>query len=77
MMWSLLINIHIWIYDGNDAPVSADYNWIQSHDVDANMTSAPDGGNVFFTQIGSMYDAKSSANVVDADASISYFNGVL
>lgn len=61
---------------GNDAPVSADYNWIQSHDVDANMTSAPDGGNVFFTQIGSMYDAKSSANVVDADASISYFNGV-
>ncbi|MFR5149959.1 MAG: hypothetical protein ACLTER_10820 [Ruminococcus sp.] len=45
---------------GNDAPVSADYNWIQSHDVDANMTSAPDGGNVFFTQIGSMYDAKSS-----------------
>ena len=41
---------------GNDAPVSADYNWIQSHDVDANMTSAPDGGNVFFTQIGSMYD---------------------
>lgn len=61
---------------GNDAPVSADYNWIQSHDVDAKMTSAPDGGNVFFTQIGSMYDAKSSANVVDADASISYFNGV-
>lgn len=61
---------------GNEAPVSADYNWIQSHDVDANMTSAPDGGNVFFTQIGSMYDAKSSANVVDADASISYFNGV-
>lgn len=61
---------------GNDAPVSADYNWIQSHDVDANMTSAPDGGNVFFTQIGSMYDSKSSANVVDADASISYFNGV-
>lgn len=61
---------------GNDAPVSADYNWIQSHDVDANMTSAPDGGNVFFTQIGSMYDAKSSANVVDVDASISYFNGV-
>lgn len=61
---------------GNDAPVSADYNWIQSHDVDANMTSASDGGNVFFTQIGSMYDAKSSANVVDADASISYFNGV-
>lgn len=61
---------------GNDAPVSADYNWIQSHDVDANMTSAPDGGNVFFTQIGSMYDAKSSANVVDAAASISYFNGV-
>ena len=61
---------------GTDAPVSADYNWIQSHDVDANMTSAPDGGNVFFTQIGSMYDAKSSANVVDADASISYFNGV-
>lgn len=61
---------------GNDAPVSADYNWIQSHDVDANMTSAPDGGNVFFTQIGSMYDAKSFANVVDADASISYFNGV-
>lgn len=61
---------------GNDVPVSADYNWIQSHDVDANMTSAPDGGNVFFTQIGSMYDAKSSANVVDADASISYFNGV-
>lgn len=61
---------------GNDAPVSADYNWIQSHDVDANMTSAPDGGNVFLTQIGSMYDAKSSANVVDADASISYFNGV-
>lgn len=61
---------------GNDAPVSADYNWIQSHDVDANMTSASDGGNVFFTQIGSMYDAKSSANVVEADASISYFNGV-
>ena len=61
---------------GNEAPVSADYNWIQSHDVDANMTSASDGGNVFFTQIGSMYDAKSSANVVDADASISYFNGV-
>ena len=61
---------------GNDAPVSADYNWIQSHDVDANMTSAPDGGNVFFTQIGSMYDAKSSENIVEADASISYFNGV-
>lgn len=61
---------------GNDAPVSADYNWIQSHDVDANMTSAPDGGSVFFTQIGSMYDAKSSKNVVEADASISYFNGV-
>ena len=61
---------------GTNAPVSADYNWIQSHDVDANMTSAPDGGNVFFTQIGSMYDAKSSANVVEADASISYFNGV-
>lgn len=61
---------------GNDAPVSADYNWIQSHDVDANMTSASDGGNVFFTQIGSMYDAKSSENIVEADASISYFNGV-
>lgn len=61
---------------GNDAPVSADYNWIQSHDVDANMTSAPDGGNVFFTQIGSMYDAKSFENIVDADASISYFSGV-
>ena len=61
---------------GNEAPVSADYNWIQSHDVDANMTSAPDGGNVFFTQIGSMYDAKSSENIVEADASISYFNGV-
>ena len=61
---------------GNDAPVSADYNWIQSHDVDANMTSAPDGGSVFFTQIGSMYDAKSFKNVVEADASISYFNGV-
>lgn len=61
---------------GNEAPVSADYNWIQSHDVDANMTSASDGGNVFFTQIGSMYDAKSSENIVEADASISYFNGV-
>lgn len=61
---------------GNDAPVSADYNWIQSHDVDANMTSAPDGENVFFTQIGSMYDAKSSKDIVEADASISYFNGV-
>ena len=61
---------------GNDAPVSADYNWIQSHDVDANMTSAPVGGSIFFIQIGSMYDAKSSENIVDADASISYFNGV-
>ena len=55
-----------------NAPVSADYNWIQSHDVDANMTSAPDGGNVFFTQIGSMYDAKGSANVVDVRCTGSY-----
>lgn len=61
---------------GTDAPVSADYNWIQSHDVDANMTSAPDGGSIFFAQIGSMYDAKSFENIVDADASISYFSGV-
>lgn len=60
---------------GNDAPVSADYNWIQSHDVDANMTSAPDGGNVFFTQIGSMYDENGVKNTSDAQAHMSYFNG--
>lgn len=60
---------------GNDAPVSADYNWIQSHDVDANMTSAPDGGNVFFTQIGSMYDENSVKDTSDAQAHMSYFNG--
>lgn len=60
---------------GNDAPVSADYNWIQSHDVDANMTSAPDGGNVFFTQIGSMYDENGVKDTSDAQAHMSYFNG--
>lgn len=60
---------------GKNAPVSADYNWIQSHDVDANMTSAPDGGNVFFTQIGSMYDENGVKNTSDAQAHMSYFNG--
>lgn len=60
---------------GTDAPVSADYNWIQSHDVDANMTSAPDGGNVFFTQIGSMYDENGVKDTSDAQAHMSYFNG--
>lgn len=60
---------------GNDAPVSADYNWIQSHDVDANMTSAPDGGNVFFTQIGSMYDENGVKDTSDAQDHMSYFNG--
>ena len=58
-----------------NAPVSADYNWIQSHDVDANMTSAPDGGNVFFTQIGSMYDENGVQDTSDAQAHMSYFNG--
>ena len=60
---------------GKNAAVSADYNWIQSHDVDANMTSAPDGGNVFFTQIGSMYDENGVKNTSDAQAHMSYFNG--
>ena len=60
---------------GKNAPVSADYNWIQSHDVDANMTSAPDGGNVFFTQIGSMYDENGVKDTSDAQAHMSYFNG--
>lgn len=60
---------------GTNAPVSADYNWIQSHDVDANMTSAPDGGNVFFTQIGSMYDENGVKDTSDARAHMSYFNG--
>lgn len=60
---------------GKNDPVSADYNWIQSHDVDANMTSAPDGGNVFFTQIGSMYDENGVKDTSDAQAHMSYFNG--
>lgn len=60
---------------GKNDPVSADYNWIQSHDVDANMTSAPDGGNVFFTQIGSMYDENGVKDTSDAQDHMSYFNG--
>ena len=60
---------------GTNAPVSADYNWIQSHDVDANMTSALGGGTVFFTQIGSMYDENGVKNTSDAQAHMSYFNG--
>ena len=55
---------------GNDAPVSADYNWIQSHDVDADMTH---DGSRLFVQIGSLYDEKGTES--ESLVSMSYFNG--
>lgn len=55
---------------GNEAPVSADYNWIQSHDVDADMTH---DGSRLFVQIGSLYDEKGTES--ESLVSMSYFNG--
>lgn len=66
-------------YDSNSYEViryENKYNWIQSHDVDANMShSDTPGANKLFTQIGSLYDAKGNQDVENAEAYICYFNG--
>lgn len=48
------------------------YSWIQSHDVDADMSH---DGERLFTQIGSLYDTQGANNVERADAYMTYFNG--
>ena len=48
------------------------YSWLQTHDVDANMTP---GGTEVFTQIGSLYDANRVSTNQIADAYMTYFTG--
>lgn len=52
--------------------VDTKYSWIQSHDVDANMSH---DGDRLFIQIGSLFDAKGDQNVEAAEAYMTYFNG--
>ena len=48
------------------------YNWIQSHDIDADMI--PNGIETF-TQIGSLYDKNGNVSTPNALAYIAYFTG--
>lgn len=52
--------------------VDTKYSWIQSHDVDANMSH---DGDRLFTQIGSLFDAMGDRDVEAAEAYMTYFNG--
>ncbi len=76
MYWHPETKIGYWVWNGSGKPVVTDadgneidsntyklvttdshHNWIQTHDVDANMEHQD---TKLFTQIGSLYDAKSS-----------------
>lgn len=52
--------------------VDTKYSWIQSHDVDANMSH---DGDRLFIQIGSLFDAMGHRDVEAAEAYMTYFNG--
>lgn len=52
--------------------VDTKYSWIQSHDVDANMSH---DGDRLFIQIGSLFDAEGHRDVEAAEAYMTYFNG--
>ena len=61
-----------WKKSGGNGITDGKLNWIQSHDVDADMTP---NGSTLFTQIGSLYDTKGVDDVQIVDAYVAYFVG--
>ena len=57
---------------GSNGVTDGKLSWIQSHDVDADMTP---NGSTLFTQIGSLYDTKGASHVATTDVYVAYFVG--